>query len=414
MKERLKIGYIGLGGRGRGQMSLSLDMDDIDVVAVCDVYDDRVKEAIDIIKEKRPGAEPDGYADYRELLKRGDLDAVVITSSWQTHAMIAEAAMRAGIPTAFEVGGASSIEECWRLVRAHEETGVHCMLLENCCYGRNEMALLSMVRKGMFGELVHMEGAYAHDLRGEITHGLINRHYRFRNFQHRNGELYPTHALGPIAKMLNINRGNRFMTLTSMASKSRGLHKYIQDKFGTEHEYNDIVWNEGDIVTTMIKCANGETIVLQHDDSLPRAYSRELRVQGTCGLYEEDGDRYIIDGVSKEAGWDYEWDVFSRDVEKYDHPLWTWFQGAGVQGGHGGMDYLVQRGFFESVKEGIAPPIDVYDSVAWMSITCLSEQSVSLGSMPVAIPDFTNGRWLDRGPDPASRYALDNVHEELF
>ena len=416
MKERLKIGYVGMGGRGRGQMGLSLDMDDIDVVAVCDVYEDRVRDSLDIIRTKRPELQPEGYSDYRKLVARPDLDAVVVTSSWQTHARIAEAAMRAGKYAAFEVGGASSIEECWRLVRAHEETGVPCMMLENCCYGRPELALLGMVKKNVFGELIHLDGAYAHDLRDEITGGLIRRHYRFRNFQRRNGDLYPTHALGPIANMLSINRGNRFTMLTSMASKSRGLHDFAVQKFGPDHEYAKINWNEGDIVTTLIKCANGETIRLRHDDCLARIYSRELCVRGVRGMYQEDGDRYLIDGENPwpEDSWEPKWMKFSDDLPKYDHPLWKWFQTAGVKGGHGGMDFLVQRAFFEAVKAGTQTPIDVYDAAAWMSITTLSEQSVAMGSQPVPVPDFTNGLWLDRGPDPASRYSLDAVHYDLF
>ncbi len=416
MKDRLRVGYVGLGGRGQGQMSLSLDMDDIDVVAVCDVYEDRVQKGLDIIREKRPDLTPEGYSDYRKLVARPDLDAVVITSSWQTHARIAEAAMRAGKYAAFEVGGASSIEECWRLVRAYEETGVPCMMLENCCYNREEMALLNMVRQNMFGELIHMDGAYAHDLRDEITGGLINRHYRFRNFQRRNGDLYPTHALGPIANMLSINRGNRFLMLTSMASKARGLHDYSERIYGKEHEYAKINWNEGDIVTTLIKCANGETIRLRHDDTLVRMYSRELAVRGVHGAYQEDGDRYVIeDGKPQtEGSWGHQWLKFSDDLPKFEHPLWKWFQAAGVRGGHGGMDYLVQRAFYEAVMAGTQTPIDVYDAASWMSITTLSEQSVAMGSMPVPIPDFTNGLWLDRGPDPASRYSLDDVHYDLF
>ncbi|NMA07964.1 MAG: Gfo/Idh/MocA family oxidoreductase [Clostridiales bacterium] len=416
MKEKLKIGYVGMGGRGYGQMILSLDMDDIDVLAVCDVYDDRVKRALDKIREKRPDLAPEGYADYRKLVARPDLDAVVVTSSWQTHVRIAEAAMRAGKYTAFEVGGASSIEECWRLVRAYEETGVPCMLLENCCYGREELALLDMVKKNIFGELLHLDGAYAHDLRDEITGGLIRRHYRFRNFQRRNGELYPTHALGPIANMLNINRGNRFIALTSMATKARGLTEFAKNKYGADHEYAKMDWNEGDIVTTLIKCANGETIRLQHDDCLPRIYSRELTVRGTRGMYGEDGDRLMIEGLNEhvEGEWEPRWMKFKDELPKYDHPLWKWFQSAGVRGGHGGMDYLVQRAFFESVKNGTDTPIDAYDSAAWMSITTLSEQSIAMGSMPVPVPDFTNGLWIDRGPDPKSRYSLDAVHYDLF
>ncbi|MDD6877297.1 MAG: Gfo/Idh/MocA family oxidoreductase [Clostridiaceae bacterium] len=416
MKEKIRVGYVGLGGRGQGQMGLTLEMEDVEVVAVCDVYEDRVQEALQTIREKRPELCAQGYTDYRKLVARPDLDAVVVTSSWQTHARIAEAAMRAGKYAAIEVGGASSLEECWRLVRAYEETGMPLMMLENCCYGRNEMALLSMVKRNIFGELIHLDGAYAHDLRDEITGGLIRRHYRFRNFQRRNGDLYPTHALGPIANMLSINRGNRFVSLTSMSSKSRGLHDFAVQKYGADHEYAKINWNEGDICTTLIKCANGETIRLEHDDCLARIYSRELTVRGTRGMYGEDGDRLMIEGLNKkpEGAWEPEWMKFTEELPKYEHPLWKWFQSAGVKGGHGGMDFLVQRAFFESVKAGTGTPIDAYDTASWMSITTLSEQSVAMGSLPVPVPDFTNGLWLDRAADPKSRYSLDAVHYDLF
>ena len=416
MKEKIRVGYVGLGGRGQGQMGLTLEMEDVEVVAVCDVYEDRVQEALQTIREKRPELTAQGYTDYRKLVARPDLDAVVVTSSWQTHARIAEAAMRAGKYAAIEVGGASSLEECWRLVRAYEETGMPLMMLENCCYGRNEMALLNMVKKDIFGELIHLDGAYAHDLRDEITGGLIRRHYRFRNFQRRNGDLYPTHALGPIANMLSINRGNRFVSLTSMSSKSRGLHDFAVQKYGADHEYAKINWNEGDICTTLIKCANGETIRLEHDDCLARIYSRELTVRGTRGMYGEDGDRLMIEGLNKkpEGAWEPEWMKFTEELPKYEHPLWKWFQSAGVKGGHGGMDFLVQRAFFESVKAGTGRPIDACDTASWMSITTLSEQSVAMGSLPVPVPDFTNGLWLDRAADPKSRYSLDAVHYDLF
>ncbi len=414
MKDKVKIGFLGLGGRGCGVLKLILEMDDVDVLAVCDLYEDRVQEGLNIIKEKR-NFEATGYTDYRELLKRDDIEAVIIATSWQTHAKIAAAAMRAGKYTAFEVGGASSIEECWELVRAYEETGTWCMMLENCCYGELELALLNMIKQGIFGTLTHMQGAYGHDLRSEVVTGLETRHYRFRNFQHRNGELYPTHELGPICNMLNINRGNRLMTLTSMSTKSLGLHEWAIKHRGNDSEYAKMDWNQGDVTTTMIKCAHGETILLKHDCSLPRGYSRELHVQGTLGIAVELADKIVIEDRSPSGGWaEYEWESLQKYVDEYEHPLWKWFKNAGVKGGHGGMDYLVQRAFIESVKENKLPPIDVYDAATWMSITCLSEQSISMGSIPVAIPDFTNGMWLDRKPDPKCRYSLDAVHNDLF
>ena len=325
--------------------------------------------------------------------------------------------MRAGKHAAIEVGGAASIEECWQLVRTSEETGKFCMLLENCCYDRNEMALFNMVKQNLFGEIVHMEGGYQHDLREEISLGRENRHGRLFNFQHRNGELYPTHQLGPISKALSINRGNRFLTLVSMASKSRGLNEWIIKNKGEDYDLADYPFNQGDIVTTMIKCAGGETIVLTHDCSLPRAYSRAYRIQGTKGIYMEDGNRIHLEGYTEntaEDGWMHSWEDFEKYREKFEHPLWKKYTTEGVHGGHGGMDFLVLNAFAEAVKEGGKPPIDVYDTAAWMAVTCLSEQSIAMGSHPVPVPDFTNGMWIDREPYRRGMYCLEEVCNDYF
>ena len=222
---KTKFGFIGISGRGSSMLRDLLAIDTVEVTAVCDKYDDRAQHGFDIVK-KEAGNEPDVYLDYKELLKRDDIKAVVICTTWITHSRIAIDAMRAGKHAAIEVGGAASVEECWQMVRASEETGKICMLLENCCYDRNEMAVYNMVKKGVLGEIIHLEGGYRHDLRDEICLGRENRHGRLFNFMNRNGELYPTHQLGPIAKLININRGNRFVSLCSMASKSRGLNEW--------------------------------------------------------------------------------------------------------------------------------------------------------------------------------------------
>lgn len=411
----IRIGVVGLGGRGRSQMSVLLDMEDVDIAAVCDVYEDRVQVAIEDVAAKR-SYRPDGYTDYRELVVRDDIEAVMITSSWTTHARIAVAAMRAGKYAAIEVGGASSLQECWELVRTFEQTGKPCMMLENGCYAREEMALLNMVKKGFFGEIIHCQGGYEHDLRDEICNGDITRHYRRENFIHRNGDLYPTHELGPICKWLDINRGNRLTMLTSMASKTRGLPLWMQ-----ENRPNDPVppFIQGDVTTTMIKCANGETIVLTHDCSLPRPYSRAGRLQGTRGIWMEDCKSICIEGITAPsqdpASWDHmPWEPLEKHLERFDHPLWKDYAEFGLRGGHGGMDYLVVRAFVESVQKGINTPIDVYDTATWMSITCLSEQSVAMGSLPVPIPDFTDGRWIGREKAEPGCYALDNIYEDQY
>jgi len=401
--DQIKLGVIGLGGRGSGLAALVADMADVHIAAVCDVYQDRIDKTIERLAPKQEHP-PEGYLDYRQLLARGDLQGVVIASSWTTHIEISLAAMRAGIYAASEVGGASSIQECWDLVRVSEETGVPFMLLENCCYGREEMAVLNMVKQGLFGELIHCQCGYEHDLRSEIIRGTENRHYRLNNFTYRNADLYPTHGVGPMAKMLNINKGNRFTALVSMSSKARGLHEYVVEHLGPEHSQIDTQFAQGDITTTMIKCARGETILLTHDCSLPRPYSRGQRVQGTLGIWMEDKNALHFDDFDGER-----WAPMSEYLEKYDHPVWRDFINDGVRGGHSGMDYLVQRSFIDAIKASRQTPIDVYDSVAWMAITALSEDSIACGSAPVPFPDFTNGKWIRNQPVADNYWSLDGL-----
>ena len=300
-------------------------------------------------------------------------------------------------------------------MRTSEKTGLPVMLLENCCYNDTEMALLNMIRQGVFGELVHCRGGYEHDLRDEIGEGDINRHYRQENFMHRNGELYPTHELGPIATYLNLNRGNRMLSLVSMASKGIGEHAWLQEH-RPDSPLSSAHFCEGDVVTTMIRCANGETIVLTHDCTLPRPYSRGGYVQGVKGVWQEDNHGIYIEGRTPvdPRSWMHEWEPDKKYMKEYMHPLWREYREFGLRGGHGGMDYLVLRALIESIQKGVAFPIDVYDAASWMAITCLSEQSVAMGSMPVPVPDFTDGRWIGREKRPGDMYSLDAVYPEAF
>ena len=336
----------------------------------------------------------------KELMAMPEIDAVVIMASWESHLNLACDAMRAGKYTAVEVAGAYSVEDCWKLVRTHEETGVPCMMLENCCFGRDELMVLNMVRRGLFGEVVHCQGGYRHDLREEVSTGREMRHYRFRNYLYRNCENYPTHELGPIANVLDINRGNRMLTLVSVASKAAGLHEYLLREKGPDYDAANMNFAQGDVVTTIIKCARGETICLTLDTTLPRAYSRGFHVQGTKGMYMEDNKSVFLDGKDNEYDfkWNERWNSAEEYREQYDHPVWKKYLAEGVRGGHDGMDWLVFRSFFDAAKAGAPAPIDVYDAAAWMSISCLSEQSVAMGGAPVPIPDFTNGMWMERAP----------------
>lgn len=404
MKNNVKVGVIGLGARGAGMIETAMAVDGVEVIGVCDSYEDRAVSAADTV-EKKQGKRPFITTDYKEILTLEGIEAILLFTSWESHINIATEAMRYGLPVGCEVGGAYSIDDCWELVRAHEETGTNCMLLENCCYGREEMMILNMVRKGIFGEVIYGQGGYQHDLREEITHGKENRHYRLVNYQNRNCENYPTHELGPIAKIMKINRGNRMISLTSTSTKAAGLTQYIADGKGPA-ELADFPFAQGDVVTTVIKCAHGQNIVLTLDTTLPRAYSRGFRIQGTKAAYLEDNNSLFIDGQHNEFDfkWKEKWDNAKEFQKEFDHPVWD---GYDPKGGHGGMDYLVLDAFFESVKKDIAPPIDVYDMAAWMAVTALSEESIACGSVPVAMPDFTNGKWVNRIPSPESKYNLD-------
>jgi predicted dehydrogenase len=376
-----------------------LPRSDVKVVAVCDIYEDRRFDAAARV-EKTGQPKPFITGDYRKVLEVKGLDAVLVSTGWAPHIEIACAAMKAGVYTAVEVGGAYSLDDCWRLIHTHEETGTHCMLMENCCFGRYELMVLNMVRQGLFGEIVHCQGGYRHDLRGEVSGGWENRHYRKDNYLLRNCENYPTHELGPIAEVLDINRGNRLLTLNSVTSKAAGLHEYILKHKGADDPDAKLNFAQGDVVTTIIKCARGETIVLTLDTTLPRAYTRAFHVQGTRGMFSEDNLTIFLNGEHDKFEFKGRelWGNADSYFEKYEHPIWKQYLAEGVQGGHDGMDWLEFTTFFNAVRNGSPVPIDVYDMAAWMSVSTLSEESIASGGAPVAIPDFTNGKWITAKP----------------
>ena len=412
MSNIVKIGMIGLGARTETLLATMFELqNEVEITAICDFLDARI-EKIHSIFDKHNCKRPKAYKDYRELIKDPNVDAVLVPTSWNSHLKIAKDAMAAGKYAGIEVGGASSLDELWQLVHASEETGVSCMMLENCCYGRNELMVLNMARKGMLGELVYCECGYEHDLT-EMTYNHTRNEREIHN-RFRNCDLYPTHGLGPIAKILRINRGNRFISLTSHATKGVGF-----DTVAKEHGV-DKHYNIGDVITTVIKCANGENIVLTHGISLPRPYSRDCRVQGTKGIWLEDAKSLYIHGISPcyekldIAGNPYtchDWEPEEKFYEEYDHPIWKEFRDNQI-GGHGGMDALALLAFFDAVRNRTVTPIDVYDVAAWMAVTALSEQSIALGSQPVAFPDFTDGKWIDREPVFRNKWCLDEVCEE--
>ena len=408
----VRLGFIGVGLRGRSHLQQAIYRDDVQVTALCDT-DPQAIAASNAMLQKGgrpiPPAYTKGDEAFRELLKRDDVDGVVISTPWEWHTPMAVATMQARKYAGLEVSATVTLKESWDLVNAYEKTGAHCMLLENVCYRRDVMAVLNMVRQGLFGELTYAHCGYQHDLRnikfndgkghgvgaefGEK--GYSEARWRTQHSIDRNGDLYPTHGLGPVAHWLNINRGNRFLYLTSMATKPLGLHKYIVDKGGPNHPNAKVKFKLGDVVTTMIQCANGENIVIMHDTNSPRPYSLGFRAQGTQGIWMDDNDSIYIEGTSPKP---HQWEPFIGYQEKYDHPQWKQHAQAAQNAGHGGIDYFVFRAFVESIKQQVAPPIDVYDAAAWSAISPLSEKSIAEGSKPVEIPDFTRGKWKTNKP----------------
>ena len=404
--EKFRVGQIGLGGRGMGHLSgIFCERDDVVVTYVCDVYEDRCAAAVKMVEERR-GNTPKSTTNYKEVCESPDVDVVIVTSAWENHVPACVYAMECGKQVATEVGGAYSIDDCWKLVNTYEKTGIHCMMLENCCYDRNEMMVMKMVREGLFGKIVHCEGGYQHDLRGEVSHGAENRHYRLRNYQNRCCENYPTHELGPIAKILDVNRGNRMVKLTSMASGAWGLNAFAEAHDDVDPALRCYRFKQGDVVKTMIQCAHGETICLTLDTTLPRYYSRNFTIRGTKGFFGETENMVYIDGKCVEFGHD-NFNNVGEYRKEWEHPVWKHFEEEGVKGGHGGMDWLVFDAYFTALRDGMVPPIDTYDTAAWMAITPLSEISIANGRMPVDVPDFTRGMWTHRTDKNTGFYALD-------
>ena len=399
---RFRMGVIGYGKRGSSiTRDILFRMKDVEVTAVCDSYGDRVREGCADV-EKKEGKPANGYTDYREMLAKEQLDGVYIAAAWEMHADIAMEAMRRGVPAALEVGGAYSLESLWQMVRTQEKTGTPVMLMENCCFGKDELLATSLVRGGVLGDVVHCHGAYAHFLGDEILSGEKDRHYRLRNYLRRNCENYPTHELGPIAKILNINRGNQMVSLVSVASRAAGLEAYARSKPEKYGEFIGTRFAQGDIVNTIITCADGSTISLRLDTTLPRFYSREFTVRGTKGLYEQ-GNNYVYLMDEPEVFETAEqYGKYGNNGEKYEEdylpPVWRNITAEDTEVGHGGMDAVEFRVFVNCLREGKPMPIDIYDTAAWMSISVLSEASIAAGGTPQAIPDFTDGKWVLREP----------------
>ncbi|MDA1027557.1 MAG: Gfo/Idh/MocA family oxidoreductase [Bacteroidetes bacterium] len=408
-----RMAFIGVGQRGRNHLNIVLRRDDTEVIAICDLDPEAIAESQKMIRQFRSKDAAVYTGDERafeKMLERDDIDGVIIATPWLWHSKMAVACMKAGKYAGVEVSAANTIDECWDLVNTYEATGKPCMILENVCYRRDVMAILNMVRQDMFGELLHLECGYQHDLRevkfnnGKQVYGggvefgenaISEAKWRTAHSVHRNGDLYPTHGIGPVAVYTNINRGNKFVSLTSTASKGRGLHNHILKQAGRDHPNAKVEFKLGDVVTTVIRTQNGESIIVSHDTNSPRPYSLGFRVQGTEGIWMDVNQSLYIQGVSPAA---HQWEKAAPYLEKYDHPLWKKYADRATGSGHGGMDFFVDHAFIESVKRGVDTPLDAYDAAAWSAISPLSEDSIAAGSAPQTFPDFTRGLWMNRKP----------------
>jgi predicted dehydrogenase len=412
--QKVRIGLIGTGLRGQNHLELLLRRTDVDVTCICDVDSGMLQTAKALVAKAgkpQPLVFTGSPTAYHDLLKAKNLDAVIIATPWEWHTPMILDALEAGITyVGTEVVLGITLDDHWQVVHAAEKHKAQVMMLENVCYRRDVMAILNMVRQGVLGEMVHLQGGYQHDLRGVKFNdgktpydsgaefgekGYSEARWRTNHSVYRNGDLYPTHGIGPLANLININRGNRMVALCSFGSKSRGLHQYVVAKGGAQHPNAQVDFKLSDVVTTQIRCAGGETILLQHDTNLPRPYSLGFRVQGTKGIWMDVNKSIYVEGQSKP----HQWEDAKTWLEKYDHPLWKKY-GADAQGaGHGGMDFFVLHAFIESVKRQLPTPQDVYDAAAWSAITPLSELSIEKGNETVAFPDFTSGQWMHRRND---------------
>ncbi|WP_337176659.1 Gfo/Idh/MocA family oxidoreductase [Paludisphaera sp.] len=402
---KARIAVIGVGSRGTGLLRSLCRLPNAEVVAVCDLYRDRAEAAAKICADAGAPA-PKVYAEderaWREVYAREKPDAVIIATYWDSHAEMSAAALEAGIHVGCEVPIAMTVDDCWRLVETAERTGVPCMMLENWSFRRDNLALLNMIRLGMLGEMMHGHCAYSHygvpgsykaDGRGDTWR---NRYIAERGL---NCNYYPTHALGPIVSWFDINAGDRFTEIYSAATAARGVNDFVRREFGPDHPNATRAFSQGDVVTSILKTANGKTIVVNLDTKLPRPYANRWLAAGTRGVYDEEKASIYLDGVSPAAE---AWEPWAPYEEKYNHRFWS----QGSTGGHMGTDPLMLRLFVDSVAARRPTPLDVHDSVVMSAVVDLSGRSIK-ENRPVEFPDFTRGAWKTRQP----YFALDRRRE---
>ncbi len=392
-RPKVRIGIVGVGGRGTSLLQNFAAVENVEIPALCDIVREKCVRGQQRLARAGQTAPVEIYAGsdhaFEALAKRDDLDLVIVATPWIWHVPIAVYTMKQGRHVGIEVPAARTLEDCWQMVETSEQTRRHCMQLENCCYGYNEMLVWNMVKAGMFGELIHGGAAYLHDLRSILFanngEGLWRRDEHF----HRNGNLYPTHGLGPVAHYMDINRGDRFQTIVSMSSLSVSLAAYRETHTAPDDPRRKETYLCGDQNTSLIRTAKGRLIRLEHNVSSPQPYDRINLIAGTKGIFKDYPPRIYIDGRGGE-----EFGPLDPYKQEFEPPIWTRMgEIAKKLGGHGGMDFIMCYRLVQCMREGTAPDIDVYDAAAWSAAGALSEVSVAKGSAPVEFPDFTRGKW---------------------
>ncbi|OCQ18170.1 alpha-N-acetylgalactosaminidase [Pseudoalteromonas luteoviolacea] len=398
----VRVAFIGVGQRGYGHVKRMSYIEGAEIVAICDTHSEVLERSAKFLSDSgksKPALYGNNDLAYQDMLAREDIDIVIISTPWKWHAPMAIDTMNSGKHAFVEVPLALTVEEMWQIVDTAERTQKNCMMMENVNYGRDELMVLNMVRQGIFGELLHGEAAYIHELRWqmkEVEHKTGS--WRTEWHTRRDGNLYPTHGLGPISHYMNINRGDRFDYLTSMSSPALGRAAYAQREFSADHQRNKLNYICGDMNTTMIKTVKGRSIMVQHDTTTPRPYSRHNLIQGTNGVFAGFPNRIALESGGRGSFHDWDEDM-SYWYDKYDHPLWIKMgKEAERNGGHGGMDFLMFWRMIYCLRNGEPLDQDVYDGAAWSVISPLSAQSVANRSESVSIPDFTRGQWQTAAP----------------
>ena len=410
--DKVRFAFIGVGARGSGHVAQIAAIEGTEVVAISDLYEDWAKKSADVCKEAGKGQRhkkvklyTNGENDWKKMLEEQKPDAVIIATPWGLHAPMAIAAMNAGSHAFVEVPLALTLKEMWDIVDTSEKTKKHCMMMENVNYGRDELLYLNMCREGAIGELLHGEAAYIHELRfqmNEVDRGTGS--WRTPHYAHRNGNLYPTHGLGPVAQYMNIGRtDDNFKFINAFSSPAKGRQLYAEKNFPADHNWNKLDYKGGDINTSIIKTDLGRTIMVQWDETSPRPYTRHNMIQGTKGTLAGFPTRVALEGGVESATEDHHhWaqgDALAKIYEKYEHPLYKRVGDLATKmGGHGGMDFMMLFRIVECLRNGEPLDQNVYEGCLWSAVSPLSETSVAANGAPQEFPDFTRGAWKTTAP----------------